>query len=179
MKANTFSAIEMLFERHYVRLCEFVYRMVNCRETARDLVQDVFVSLMESGLPKELAANAVKSYLYGMVKHAALNYIRREQIADRVCEQQLLQTVEEARILQEMVHAEILGELYAALEALPQGCAQVCKMAYFGGKKNQEIADALGVSINTIKTQKQRAIALLRNKLSPQAIAVLLVYLTR
>jgi RNA polymerase sigma-70 factor (ECF subfamily) len=41
-------------------------------------------------------------------------------------------------------------------------------MGYFDGKKNQEIADELDMSVNTVKKQKQRALELMRVKLSPE-----------
>jgi RNA polymerase sigma-70 factor (ECF subfamily) len=41
-------------------------------------------------------------------------------------------------------------------------------MGYFDGKKNQEIAEELDMSINTVKKQKQRALQLLRVKLTPE-----------
>ncbi|MGK6349828.1 RNA polymerase sigma-70 factor [Parapedobacter sp. DT-150] len=169
--------VKELFERYYVRLCEFAYRIVACRESARDLVQDAFVVLMENRERIGLEANSIKSYLYSTVKHAALNRVRHRHIADRIHGQHLREEAEEEKITHAMIHAEILGELYAALETLPQGCAQVCRMAYFEGKKNQEIADLLEVSINTIKTQKQRAVFLLKSKLSPQSFLLLVALL--
>ncbi|WP_257669904.1 RNA polymerase sigma-70 factor [Parapedobacter tibetensis] len=177
-KPETFT-VEELFDRYYIRLCEFAYRIVSCRETSRDLVQDAFVVLMENRCNIKQDTHAIKSYLYSTVKHAALNSIRRHSIIDRIHRQNQPQVMEEAEITHAMIHAEILGELHAALETLPKGCAEVCKMAYFEGKKNQEIADAIGVSINTIKTQKQRAIALLRNKISQQTMILLIPILLR
>lgn len=171
--------IKDLFEQYYPRLCEFAYRMLSCRETARDLVQDVFVTLLENNQLAGVSTQAINGYLYGMVKHAALNTLRRRNIADRIFGNQSLNPVEEADVLQHIMHAEILAELYTALESLPKGCSQVCRMAYLEGKKNQEIADSLGVSINTIKTQKQRAMHLLKNRLTPQALGILMITLFR
>lgn len=167
------------FDLYYTRLCTFAFRLVNCQETARDLAQDAFVVLMESELKSVDDPNVVKSYLYSTVKHAALNRLRHQQIANRIHEQHLLDEKEEAKVLQAMMHAEVVGELHAALESLPHGCSQICKMGYLEGMKNFEIAEALNVSINTVKTQKQRALMLLRNRLSPQAFSLLLFFLLK
>jgi len=167
------------FDLYYTRLCTFAFRLVNCRELARDLAQDAFVVLMESNLNQKCDPNTVKSYLYSTVKHAALNRIRHQQIAHRVHEQLPFNEVEEARVLQAMMQAEIVGELHAALDTLPQGCGRICKMGYLEGMKNFEVAEALNVSINTVKTQKQRALLLLRERLSPQALSVLIYFLLK
>lgn len=165
--------MQALFERYYARLCEFAYSIVSCRDTAQDLVQDVFVAVLEEGRLERLPPAAITGYLYGMVKHAALNNTRRRIIGLRVMANYTLTEVEEAAIERDMMRAEIFGELHSALGSLPKGCADVCKMAYFDGKKNHEIAYALGVSINTVKSQKQRAMQLLRQRLSPQALWML------
>ncbi|MFC6103126.1 sigma-70 family RNA polymerase sigma factor [Olivibacter domesticus] len=164
------------FDLYYTRLCTFAFRLVNCQETARDLAQDAFVVLMEGTLKSVDDPSAIKSYLYSTVKHAALNRIRHKQIASRIHEQDF---VEDAKVLQAMMHAEVMGELHAALESLPSGCSQICKMGYLEGMKNFEIAEALNVSINTVKTQKQRALMLLRNRLSPQALSLLIYFLLK
>lgn len=166
--------VKELYDRYYLRMCEFAYRLVACREAARDIAQDAFVVLLESQSRVSDNPAAIKSYLYSIVKNAALNRVRHQHIAARIHTQHKMDGADEMGALQAMVHAEIIGELHTALDSLPGRCASVCKMAYLEGKKNQEIADELGVSINTVKTQKQRAIFLLRNKLSPQSFAMIL-----
>jgi len=182
MKTNMMESRESLtpaelFVRYYARLHEFAFCIVSDHETAEDLVQDVFVSLLENNQTARLSSGEVIRYLYGMVKHAALNSVRRRNIASRVFGNYTPNTTEEREISYHMMYAEILGELHTALRTLPKGCADICKLAFFEGKKNQEIAAVLGVSINTIKSQKQRAINLLRRKISPQAIGLLLFLL--
>ncbi len=43
----------------------------------------------------------------------------------------------------------------------------------------QQIADELGISVNTVKTQKQRALQLLRLKLNPETFLTLIMLLYR
>jgi RNA polymerase sigma-70 factor (ECF subfamily) len=51
------------------------------------------------------------------------------------------------------------------------------KLAFFEGLKNEQIALELGISINTVKTQKQRALQLLRLKLTDKTYLLLLFLL--
>lgn len=179
MDKMTPEEVKHWFNLYYTRLCTFAFRLVNCKETARDLAQDAFVVLMNGCLLAKDDAGSVKSFLYSTVKFAALNRIRHQQAVRRAHEERPLEEAEEADVLQVMLHAEIIGELHAALESLPAGCATVCRMSYLEGMKNAEIAASLDVSINTVKTQKQRALTLLRGRLSPQALSVLLWLLWR
>lgn len=167
------------FDCYYQRLCSFAYRIVACEDTAKDLVQDAFVTLLEGSLRNTRDPNVVKSYLYTTVKHAAFNRVRHLKIASRIHEQHLADTVEESKVLEALIRAEVAGEIQAALATLPKGCAEVCKLGYLEGMKNIEIAEALQISINTVKTQKQRAIMLLRSKLTSQTLAVLILVLNK
>ena len=42
------------------------------------------------------------------------------------------------------------------------------------GKKNSEIAEAMNISLNTVKTQKKSGMEKLRNRLSPEALLLVL-----
>lgn len=65
-------------------------------------------------------------------------------------------------VLERMMEAEVLASVYSALQQLPEGCRSVLNLGYFQGLKNGEIASRLSVSVNTVKSQKLRAIRLLR-----------------
>lgn len=58
-----------------------------------------------------------------------------------------------------------MHQVYTALQTLPPKCGQVFRMYYLEEKSLQEIADELDLSLSTVKSQKGRAIELLRKKL--------------
>lgn len=49
-------------------------------------------------------------------------------------------------------------------------------MSYLDGKKNEEIAEQLGLSVQTVKNQKSQALSRLRLNLSGEMFAVLLFF---
>ena len=59
---------------------------------------------------------------------------------------------------------EVYRQLFETIDALPERCREVFLM-YMEGRKNEEVATALHVSIETVKTQKKRAMSILRKKL--------------
>lgn len=164
------------FDQYYHRLYLFAKSLVNDHEIAHDLVQDSFMVLMDSNLKTVNAAPVIKSFLYTTVKNLASKNIRKQKIAQLFFLKERAEEWEDATVFEKLFRAEFIAELYVALESLPPGCKQICKLGYLEGLKNQEIADLLGVSINTVKTQKKRALQLLRNKISPQAFALLCIY---
>lgn len=161
MKQNyhiTRQSFEYLFKKYYQALCSFARQFFNDKDLCEDTVQDAFASLWDvrSGFNEE---KAVKYYLYHSVRNKCLNIIRHQKVKEKNQYELALPTVDEG-IIEEGVFAPV----YNALKNLPP---QECKvmMGVMYGHSNQEIADDLGVSINTVKTLRQRGYKTLREKL--------------
>ncbi|PTX18862.1 RNA polymerase sigma-70 factor (ECF subfamily) [Pontibacter mucosus] len=168
------SDLKQLFDRYYTRLVYFSAQVVGSQEAAEDIAQEAFIKYWNQRhdiLPHPLA---IKNYLYSTVKNASLNVARHQKVkADYAASLGEMAAVTES-LDSAIIHAEVLAQLHSALSELPEGCQQISRMCYLDGKKNQEVAEELGISINTVKTQKKRALQLLRLKLNPELCAMLL-----
>ena len=85
--------------------------------------------------------------------------------------------IEEQTIMDAMMQAEVINQLMEAINQLPQGCRQVLQLAIFEKLSNDEIATNLTISINTVKSQKKRALQLLRTRLDARMLTLLLFLL--
>jgi RNA polymerase sigma-70 factor (ECF subfamily) len=98
-----------------------------------------------------------------MVRNASIDFLREEKSRNHRSEVFYLeQHNNEATVLQKMVEAETYHQLYSAINHLPPRCRQIFELFYFHDKAIKEIAEELGISVNTVKTQKQRAVQMLR-----------------
>ncbi|MGK9128149.1 RNA polymerase sigma-70 factor [Olivibacter sp. SA151] len=172
-------SVEDLFKKYYLRLFEFAYKLSGNEEEAEDLVQDAFVVFCEQTNGTLWSEHAIKSYLYTTIKHDAFNRFRHHKVVEKYQKQHPDQLLEDFQIDNFLIHAEVLGELMAALDKLPGGCAMICRMGYLEGLKNPQIAELLGISIHTVKSQKQRALHLLKEQLKPELFTVFLVTLLK
>ncbi|WP_256006874.1 RNA polymerase sigma-70 factor [Pedobacter deserti] len=168
--------LEVVYEIYYDRLLYFAWTMIHDKEVAKDLVQEAFVSYWEHREIVTVDAVKVRNFLYVAVRNGCLKYIRHNKVVDRYLAVQDPEPMVEGVALEQMIKAEVIGQIYAAIATLPQAMQQISRMAYLKGMKNHEIADELGISINTVKTQKQRAVQLLRVKLKPESFLVLLSF---
>jgi len=170
---------DTLFNEYFDRLVYFSWQMVNDKEQARDIVQESFVKYWhqrESVLPNK---TAIKNFLYSAVRNASLNIIRHSKIVEGYV--QLHGTAEPVHppVTDAIITAEVTAYIHAALQSLPASHREISILSFFEDKKNHEIADELDMSINTVKKQKQRALQLLRMKLSPELIVPVLLLLVR
>ncbi|TDQ11508.1 RNA polymerase sigma-70 factor [Pedobacter metabolipauper] len=156
-----------LFEQYYVRLCDFARRILNDEDLAEDVVQDVFVAFIERSETVYIENEVIRSYLYQSVKNACLNKLRKGKVVEQFESNHNLPVIDEEHALSAMIHSEIVGEIHYALKKLPEGCRLIIRLGYFEGLNNPQIANELKISVNTVKSQKQRALFLLRKELVP------------
>ncbi|WP_343321651.1 RNA polymerase sigma-70 factor [Sphingobacterium multivorum] len=170
--------IESLFQQYYRQLCLFANHILRDEAKAEDVVQSFFAGLCEgrNTLPEE--ENARKSYLFIAVRNNCLKQIRSEKTKNKYADQLDKNMIEEQTIMDAMIQAEVINQLMAAINKLPQGCRQVLQLAVFEKLTNDEIANNLSISINTVKSQKKRAIQLLRTRLDARLLMLLLILLT-
>ena len=166
---------EVFFREHYPRYCYHANLIVEDKDMAEDVVQEAFAGLWEKWDEFDDESSA-KAWLYTVVWHKALNQLRHEKVKLKSRPYLASDEVDDRDYLNDLIKAELFGQIHQAIESLPEGCRNIFKLSYFEGLKNQEIADALQLSVNTIKTQKARALQLLRLKFDLSQFALFLAW---
>lgn len=156
-------AFEAVFDTYYQGLCYFAQSITGGKEDAEDIVQDAFYKLWQKR--ETLAATQhLKSFLFVVIRNACFDFIKQQQ-RQRRREQNFSigpDTDEQKAFEPLLSETEIIMELHQEIQMLPDQCRRIFKMSYFDGKKNEEIARALDISYNTVRTQKLRALKLIR-----------------
>lgn len=159
-------AFTLVYEQYHAMLYSLALRMMKRTEAAEDAVQYVFVRLWE--LRGELSVTvSLRNYLYTMTKNHILNYIRHN---GRVLEQSYviaqLGSQQDDTLAQYIESRDIDRRLDEAIGRLPRQQQAVVTMKR-EGYSNQEIADKLGVSVNTVKTHYADGLRQLRLLIGP------------
>ncbi|RFS19308.1 RNA polymerase sigma-70 factor [Chitinophaga silvatica] len=156
-----------LFKEYYARLCYFAFQFTADKDKARDIAQEAFVTYIQS---QHLSSHpsAIRNFLYSTVRNACLNAIRHEKVVEKYASNSVQSEIDDTSIMLTMIQSEVMGEIYRAIETLPDACRQIIRMGYLEGLKNPEIADKLSISVNTVKTQKKRGIEMLKKRLNPE-----------
>lgn len=166
---------EILFRRYYSRFCHFAFLFLKEEKAAEDVVQDAFVSFWKNREQVSDHPAAIKNYFYTSIRNACYNIHKRARVEARFQKLYQPEESEEPVFLEAMIRAEVMQRIYEVVSDLPQGCAQVFRMGYLEGLSNPEIAEQLGVSVNTVKTQKRRALLALRTRLKPEALSIIVL----
>ena len=168
------TAFTEIYHRYHKLLYVMSYRYLMDTEMAKDAVQHVFTRFWEYRTELRVGVS-LKNYL--VTKNHILNVIRNENNAVAKNYEMAQDAPEYEDILVESLEKkELMSLFYKALEMLPPQKRDICLMKVQEELSNQEIADRLQLSINTIKTHYSEALKLLRIYLRKMLIIV--TYLT-
>ena len=158
----TIKEYKILFDEFYVPLCLLSNKYLEDLDVAKDVVQDVFLKIWEDKIEFE-NINNTKAYLYTSVKNKSLDYLKskRYKSTDFLSARKLEKVETESFFLREVVVIEASSIVEKAINELPDKCAAIIRLS-LKEYTVSEIADELGVSINTVKTQKKIAYKRLR-----------------
>lgn|SRR5690606_36373651 len=169
--------MEKIFDEYHARLCHFAWQLIHDSEATRDIVQDAFLAYWDNKTNVPDDPIAIRNYLYKLVKNACLNKIRHDKVVNQYAALSGNSEKEESQIVAKIIRSEVISEIHRILKTMPTGCQTVFRMGYFEGLSNVEIAEKLQISVNTVKTQKQRGLKIVKQNLNAEFFTLILVTL--
>ncbi len=155
------TAYHELYNEYYKALVIYAANFLATTETAEDIVQEIFTTIWEKKI-SFISLQSLKTYLYNSTRNAALNYLKHQNVETGYI-QYMLDTYKE--ITEEDTNEEeVYRLLFKSIDQLPPRCREIFVL-HMEGKKNEEIAQALGLSIETVKTQKKRAVQAIKKQM--------------
>lgn len=157
---NDEQAFKELYYLFYNKLFHFAYAFIKNRERAEEITEDVFINLWRNRSHLTEIKN-VKVYLYTATKNNSLNYIAKKahEITTAPYDDISIDIAEyEATPEQIMISSEMLKKLNQAIDELPPRCKIIFKLIREDGLKYKEVAEILGLSVNTIDAQMAIAV---------------------
>ena len=157
-----------VFGCYYAALCSYAGRLVQDPVIAEDLVQDILLYVW-NGERKFLQIDELTNYLYRAVYNRSMMWLRREKCKSRHLNRLMLENDPESdEMFMATVREELLRQLYLYIDELPSEQRKVIRLSIDGLSVN-EIAEQLGITVNTVKTHKKRSFKQLRGKMRGDA----------
>lgn len=166
-------AWQKLYDDYYPVLCSYVNSILKNPDNAQDIVQETLIKMWHS----ERVFQDVRGltwYLYRAAYNNALYFLRTER-----SNQQKLRQLEgdECEMSDEQfaltVREELIRQVHTYIEELPEEQKKIILLS-LKGHSGKEIAEILGITINTVKTQKNRSFRYLREKLKDSVLLFLI-----
>lgn len=163
---------EFIFRTYYAQLAAFAAGYVRDRDEAEEIVQETFSKIWSRHETLEIRTT-IKSYFFGAVRNACLNYLKHQAIEQKYVDRQMHQLQPQSVDFLEL--DELTEKIQKGMDRLPPKCREIFELSRHEGLKYQEIADHLGLSIKTVENQMGNALRILRDELGEYLPMVLIL----
>lgn len=154
-----------LYATYKNRLIYFAMRFLKSREYAEDVFQDAFTVVWQSRRFINPDAS-FSSYLYTIMRNRILNQLRNSANEEKLKESILSQALDYTEDTKREVMLNDLKSLIShALQQLTPRQREIFEMSREAQLSHKEIADKLGISINTVQEHISTSLKLIRTYL--------------
>jgi len=162
-------ALAALYDRYRLILFGLLVRILNSREEAEDVLQEVFLQVWRRAVDFDEQRGRPFTWLVTLTRSRAIDRLRvlasRQRLADSAAQDA---TDEVSDAVADTLHAEQREIVGRALASLPEEQRRTLKLAYFEGLTQSEIAAQLGTPLGTVKTRMRAGMIKLRELLGEQ-----------
>lgn len=174
LKKGDREAFTQLYDFYWQRLFTVAYNYTRSRDTAQELVQEVFMSIWIKREELVVRTN-LESYLYGAIRFRLYDMLDKQKSASLYADYAAYtQSTTEETTEQQMAFSETTALIQQQIDAFPETTRQVFLLSRFEGLSVAQIAENLHLSPKAIEYHITKALRLLRLHLTD--IYLFLIY---
>ncbi|MDR0545011.1 MAG: sigma-70 family RNA polymerase sigma factor [Odoribacteraceae bacterium] len=151
------------YHHYYTPLVLWADTIMHDIPAAEDIVQELFVYLYEKNRYKQLDKENFKAYLYVSVRNAALRASRSCRNARNLPDISLVERAWQED--EEGSREELIRRMHEEVRRLSPRSREVLECVYLKNMKYAEVAEALNISVATVKTLLVRSLKNLRDRM--------------
>jgi RNA polymerase sigma factor (sigma-70 family) len=156
------SAFAYLYDNYAPALYGIIFRIINNKELAEDVLQEAFVKIWNNFSNYDATKGRLFTWMLNITRNLSIDTIRGKSYK----KQNKIQSTENAVInasnsTNENDRFDALG-VRKQVSALREDQKQIIDLAYFEGFTQNEISQKLGIPLGTVKTRMRTAISELK-----------------
>ncbi len=156
-------AFLILYRRHQGPVFRFALHMSGKQETAEEVTQEVFLTLLSEASRYEKERGSVQGYLIGVAR----NQVRRQlrDIGKSISDNVEFSSDSGEQLLNELGREQELDALRRAILSLPVKYREAIVLCDLEGMEYERAAQQLGCAVGTVRSRLHRARNILQTKL--------------
>jgi RNA polymerase sigma-70 factor, ECF subfamily len=160
-------AFATLYDRHNRAAYSVAYRVMGERQTAEDLVQEVFLKVWRAAGSYRAERGSVRTWILSIVRNRGIDQLRstasRRRTQERIEASAPRSQPREA--VAETWRNSRRDQIRQALKTLPAEQSKILELSYFCGYTHVEIADFLNIPLGTVKGRLRLGLEKMRGSL--------------
>jgi RNA polymerase sigma-70 factor (ECF subfamily) len=171
------AAFTVFFQRYHQRLYFFAQRFVETAD-AKDAVSEAFAQLWQKRGDFE-REGALSHFLFVAVRNRCLNMVRHQLVRHNKQAEilHLLEQSDESELEREALISSLVDLIYKEIDQLPPRLREIFLLSFREGLKPAQIAERLGIGVQTVKNKKLAAIRLMQAALGSRGPVLSLLLL--
>ena len=159
---------DSLVRAYYDEIYIFVARQISDKELARDLTQEIFISMLRSIASYQKKRSSFRTWLYRIATNKIIDF-RRKALPDTIPLDELDETetvdyVGRIDYENNIVQAEFLEKIEKYVSSFQLDIQQIFRLHIYGGQTFQEIAVLTGMPEASVKSKYYRLIRQVRRE---------------
>jgi RNA polymerase sigma-70 factor (family 1) len=176
LKAGDEAAFTEIYERYWQPLLRTAYHILQDRDLAQDIVQNVFIALWQRRAVADISH--LQAYLQQATRFSVFKAIRElkndQAFFERLAEVTADIITDDPLLFKE--HQQLLGEL---IGALPEDCRETFRLSREENMTYKQIAEYLGISEKTVEKRISRSLQQIRTGLAAGMCIAIISLLNR
>jgi RNA polymerase sigma-70 factor (ECF subfamily) len=164
-------AFDAIYKKYSRRLYGFVFRYTKQETDTEGIVQEVFIKIWQNR-EKINVYSSFESFLFTIAHNATVNLLKKRAAEQKYVDHvKSIQRPDEVYELTDELHyKELQQKFQGLLNELTPRQKEIFQLSRDEGLSHKEIAEKLGISVNTVKNHLVTTLSFLKNKLNNSLI---------
>jgi RNA polymerase sigma-70 factor (ECF subfamily) len=160
-------AADCLIRLYYDEIFRFERKQVANEQTALDLTQDIFISMLRTIAHYNPKKAGFRTWLYRIATNKTVDYFRSRAVRPAlILPIDEVEPIDEFDFTRQVEDMEFAAAVLAYIDKLHSNTQRIFRLHVFGSYTFKEIATDLGIPESSVKTTYYRLISALRKEFS-------------
>jgi RNA polymerase sigma-70 factor (ECF subfamily) len=153
----------LMYDMYAKNLYGVIYNLINNREEAEDIMQEVFVKIWQNIGSYNESKGRFFTWIINIARNTTIDKMRSKGFNNsrkNLSSDNFVHLLDDSNKLSHMIDSIGIQEF---VKKLKPKCIQIINLLFFKGYTQQEVADELEIPLGTVKTQNRNCINDLRN----------------
>lgn len=157
-------AFALLYENYSKSLYAIIFNLINDKEEAEDILQEVFIKIWNSLDSYNESKGRLYTWMLNITRNATIDKLRSKGFNNQKKNLSVDNFVHmmESQSLRIIDKLDVIG-IKKFIQKLKPRCIELIELLFFQEYTQQEVSDELEIPLGTVKTQSRNCINELRN----------------